>query len=92
METTGMKTVDFSKATIVDIKGDVIETGEKIHVLIGEAIYREANSITLAELAKRIYEGKEVELRDSEVQEIKQIIEKSFIPLFKRQLIQFMGI
>ena len=41
---------------------------------------------------KRIIDGKEVELRDAEVQEIKQIIDKSFIPLFKRQLNQFMGI
>lgn len=87
---SGIKKIDFTQVKILDIKGDPIDMWEaKLHETIGNAVYNEATTIPLAEISKKIYAGEVVELRENEVTEIKQIIEKSFIPLVKRQVIDF---
>lgn len=87
---TGIKKIDFTQVKILDIKGNLIDMWEtKLHETIGNAIYNEATTIPLAEISKRIYAGEEIEFRMDELDEIKKIIEKSFVPLVKRQVIEF---
>lgn len=87
---TGIKKIDFTQVKILDIKGTPIDFGKtKIYENIGNAVYNEATTIPLAEISKKIYAGEVVELRENEVSEIKQIVEKNFIPLVKRQVIEY---
>lgn len=106
MTNTGMKKVDFTKVKIYGINGEEIplqiaEEDDKGNLktketsvceTLGNTLFIQAKTIPLAEIAKRIYNKEEVELRDEDIAEIKEVINGryfQFAPMVKRQVIDF---
>ena len=90
-----MKKVNFSNIEIKDIKWNIMLNEWKpleIYKFIANALYAHWKTIEISELAKRIYEWKEVELRDNEIAEIKSIIldeqKFNYIELIRREVIK----
>lgn len=65
--------VNFSKIKILDIEGKEAKTSD-IHKSIARIIYNRTQNLDLVEVAMNINKGKEVELRDSEIKEIKRLV------------------
>ena len=68
--------IDFSKiAGIRDIEGNLIKFDERgtMHKMIGNGIFSKARNFELVDIARDIHAGKEVNLRDSELDEIEAL-------------------
>lgn len=65
--------VDFSKMKILDVEGKAIKNSE-IHKSLARIIYHRTQNLDLIEIARSINNGKEVELRDSEIKEVKRLV------------------
>ncbi len=66
--------VDFSKIELHDIDGK--KQNIEIHKTIGRIIYMFTENLDLIEIAQKIHKGEEVELRDSDVSEIKRLFKR----------------
>lgn len=89
-----MKKINFSELEILDIDWKEIELPFTINKIIANAIYQMTSSLDLVEIAKKINNWEEVELRDTDIEEIKTIINwKEFLyyPVIKRQIIDFIS-
>lgn len=74
MEKKSVKTtkVNFSKAILKDIEGSIITT--PIYKELANMIYRLTGDLGMLDIAKTIYDGKEVELTEKQLEEVKAII------------------
>lgn len=66
--------VNFSKIKLLDLEGKVIPKAI-LHKTLAGVIYQYTKNLDLVEVARKINKGEEVELRDSEVTEIRRIIQ-----------------
>lgn len=89
-----MKKYNFKEVKVIWIDWKELNLWDvKLHEQIGNAIYAFSMDVNLAEIGARIYKGEEVELRDTDTQKIKEIINDeqkfAFIPLVKRSVVSF---
>ena len=63
---------DFTKIELKDINGEELKA--KFHKTIANVVYRFALSVDLVEIAMAINKGKVVELTDSQIKEIADVV------------------
>ena len=82
-----MVKIDFSKIVVKDIEGNpymVPRGNEKVPYdfakTLGNALFYSSEDIKFSELGQKIYHHEEVELSDEEIQAIRGVINKVFVP------------
>lgn len=92
-----MKKIDFTKFKLLDIDGKELTQNKDdipVYKWLANTIYFMTTSIDIAQIAQKINNGEEVELRDQELEAIITIIESdkfNYLPFVKRQLLQFLS-
>lgn len=82
--------INFNKLELKDIKGGPAKPEQPIHEVIGNIIYAQAKDLNLVDIARAIYRGEEVELRDNEASEIEGLLtsENSQLLAFARKAVK----
>jgi len=80
--------VDFSKMQMKDIEGKIVNSPE-LYKTVANVLWRGAKTLDLVDVAMAINRGEVVELRDDEVEEIKELVKdlKSGVFAFARKQI-----
>lgn len=63
---------NFSSVVITDLAGNAVP---KVHEALANGIYTATKDLSLVETARAIYRGESVELSQTQLQEVKRIIE-----------------
>ena len=82
--------INFSKIILTDIEGKEIKDSN-IHKAIWNWLFTGAKNLDLVEIWQKIYRGEEVELRDGDIWEINEIIDKNLVAFAKKQVKDYMG-
>lgn len=88
---------DFKKVNVLDIKWKKISYEWKLeeaapYKRIANLIYIFSKDLELCDIARDIYSWKEVELRDKEIEEIKNLLEhkqSDMASFYKRAILQY---
>lgn len=84
--------LDFSKVKVEAIDGTFLPD-VKVNELVGNLIYNFTKDLGMLNLAQRIYQGGEVELRESDVAEIKRLLnipQCNFLAFTKKAVLDFL--
>ena len=65
--------LDLTKVEIKDLDGKKIEKHD-IHKIVANLMYQSTKNLDMVELAREINQGKEVELKKDELEELKTLI------------------
>ena len=78
---------DFSKFQPKDVDGTVV--GESVHKIIGEKVFRGADELPMSDIGRLIYEGKEVDISDNQMEKIKKSLVGQVMPFVLLQFNEF---
>ena len=85
--------LNFAEIELLDLDGKIVPNPE-IHKSIARAVYHFSKNLDLVDIARQINRGDEVELRDSEVAEIRRIVqspEVKFLAFAKKAINDFLA-
>lgn len=85
--------VNFSGIELLDLGGNIVPNPD-LHKTVARAIYHFSKNLDLMDIARKINRGEDVELRDSEVIEVRRIVQSPEAGLFafvKKAILDFLG-
>ena len=66
--------VDFTKVVLRDVAGKPIKEQSNIHKTVANCIYFTARSVDMIDIARNVNQGVVVELSESQIKEIKNLV------------------